>query len=95
MVSDRETEDVYLHELMRLQLVVATAGLVAFAGVIGALPLALLTLPGLVKTSVFGIPAWLVLLGPPPFLLFLAIGFVYRRRADLLDDEFADLVHRR
>lgn len=85
----------YLHELMRLQLMVATAGLIAFAGVIGALPLALLTLPGLIKSSIFGIPVWLVLLGPPPFLLFIGIGIVYRRRADLLDAEFAELVHSR
>ncbi len=84
----------YLHELIRLQLVVSVAGLIAFAGVIGALPLALLTLPGLIKDSIFGVPAWLVLLGPPSFLLFLMIGLLYRRRADLLDAEFAELVHR-
>ena len=90
--GDTDTEDVYLRELVRLQLVVSTAGLIAFGGVIGALPLALLAVPALIHTTVAGIPAWLFLLGPPPFMLFLAIGWLYRRRADVLDAEFADLV---
>lgn len=86
------TEEVYLRELMRLQLVVSTAGLIAFAGVIGSLPLAVLTVPAMIRTTLDGVPIWLFLLGPPPFILFLAIGWLYRRRADALDAEFADLV---
>ncbi len=86
------TEEIYLRELVRLQLTVSTAGLIAFVGVIGALPLALLTVPALVDVTLGGVPVWLFLLGPPPFVLFLAIGWLYRRRADMLDDEYGDLI---
>lgn len=90
-----ELEDVYLRELIRLQLLVSAAGLAAFAGVVGALPLALLVAPHLIGFQVARIPLWLFLLGPPPFVLFLVIGWLYRRRADALDAEYVELLRRR
>jgi hypothetical protein len=83
---------VYLRRLVRLQLTLAVVALVVFAGVLGALPLALRVLPGLEGTFEGGVPLWLVFLGPPPFAVFVAIGILYRRRADALDAEFRDLV---
>lgn len=90
--SGTTTDEIYLRELIRLQLVVSVAGVVAFGGVIVALPLVLLLVPSLNGITVAGIPARLLLLGPPPFILFVAIGWLYRRRADALDVEYADLV---
>jgi hypothetical protein len=83
---------VYLRRLVRLQLTLAVVALVVFAGVLGALPLALRILPGLSRTGELGLPLWLLFLGPPPFAVFVAIGLLYRRRADALDAEFRDLV---
>lgn len=83
---------VYLHRLVRLQLTLAVVALVVFAGVLGALPLALRIVPRLDSGQAFGVPLWLVFLGPPPFAIFVAIGVLYRRRADALDAEFRDLV---
>jgi hypothetical protein len=84
---------VYLRRLVRLQLTLAVVALVVFAGILGALPLALRVLPGLSTPGRLGLPLWLLFLGPPPFAIFVAIGVLYRRRADALDAEFRDLVH--
>jgi hypothetical protein len=84
---------VYLQRLVRLQLTLAIVALVVFAGVLGALPLALRVVPGLSHTGRLGLPLWLLFLGPPPFAVFVCIGVLYRRRADALDREFRDLVH--
>jgi Protein of unknown function, DUF485 len=92
IAEDAPAGDVYLRELVRLQLTVSTTALVAFGGVIGALPLLILLSPPVLHATLAGIPLWLLLLGPPPFLLFFAIGWLYCRRADALDEEFADLV---
>jgi hypothetical protein len=83
---------VYLRRLVRLQLTLAIVALVVFAGVLGALPLALRVVPGLSRTGQLGLPLWLLFLGPPPFAVFVCIGVLYRRRADALDREFRDLV---
>ena len=66
--------------------------LVAFGGIIGALPLALLLLPGLQDVYVLGVPLPIVIVAWPPFLLFIAIGIVYARRAAALEESFRDLV---
>jgi hypothetical protein len=77
---------------VRLQLTLAVVALIVFAGVLGALPLALRVAPGLESSFIGGIPLWLVFLGPPPFVIFVLIGILYRRRSDALDAEFRDLV---
>jgi hypothetical protein len=83
---------VYLRQLVRLQLTLSFVALVVFAGLLGAIPLALRVIPSLSETFVLGLPLWLALLGPPPFVVFVVIGLLYRRRADALDAEFRDLV---
>jgi hypothetical protein len=85
---------VYLRRLRRAQLGLSLLALVAFGGLFGVLPLALYLLPVLRRDTLFAIPlgVWLVLV--PMFPLLLAIGWLYARRADALDDAFRELVQR-
>jgi hypothetical protein len=86
--------DVYLRRLERRQLGLSLVALVAFGGLIGALPLALLLMHGLARATVLGVPVSVLLVAVPPFPLFVAIGWLYQRRADALDESFRDLVGR-
>jgi hypothetical protein len=82
----------YLRRLIREQLNLSAVALVAFGGIIGALPLALLLLPGLQDVYVLGVPLSIVIIAWPPFPLFIAIGVLYSRRATALEQSFRDLV---
>jgi hypothetical protein len=82
----------YLRRLIRSQLGLSTVALVAFGGIVGALPLALLLLPGLQDVYVLGLPLPIVIVAWPPFALFIAIAALYARRAGALEDSFRDLV---
>ena len=82
----------YLRRLIRAQLSLSLVALVAFGGIVGALPLALLLLPGLEDVSVLGIPLPIVIIAWPPFPLFIAIAVLYARRAAALEESFRDLV---
>jgi putative solute:sodium symporter small subunit len=68
--------------------------LVAFGAVFGVLPLALYLLPHLQRVDLLEVPitVWIIVI--PMLPLFLAIGWLYARRADALDDAFRDLVER-
>jgi putative solute:sodium symporter small subunit len=84
--------DVYLRRLRRAQLALTLVSLIAFGALIGALPALLALAPALRRIDVFGVPLadWLVI--GPLFPLLVAIGWIYQRRADALDDAFRDLV---
>ncbi|MGH2949116.1 MAG: hypothetical protein ACRDPC_23165 [Solirubrobacteraceae bacterium] len=82
----------YLRRLIRAQLGLSAVALVAFGGIVGALPLALLLLPGLEDVHVLGVPLPIVIVAWPPFPLFIAIAVLYARRAAALEDSFRDLV---
>jgi putative solute:sodium symporter small subunit len=82
----------YLRRLIRAQLGLSAVALVAFGGIIGALPLALLLLPGLQDVYVLGIPLPMFIIAWPPFVLFIAIAVLYARRAEALEESFRDLV---
>ncbi len=84
----------YLRRLVRAQLTLSLLALVAFAGILGALPLLLYLAPGLGSLTVAGIPLPIVLVAVPLFPCFVGLGWLYQRRADALDDEFRDLVGR-
>jgi hypothetical protein len=84
--------DVYLRRLRRAQLALSLASLVAFGGLVGALPLLLYLLPGLNRIDVLGVPLAIWLVVVPPFPLFVAIGWLQQRRADGLDAAFRELV---
>jgi hypothetical protein len=82
----------YLRRLIRSQLSLSAVALIAFGGIIGALPLALLLLPGLQDESLLGVPIPIVIIAWPPFPLFIAIAALYERRAQALEESFRDLV---
>jgi putative solute:sodium symporter small subunit len=83
---------VYLSRLRHAQLNLSLLALTAFGAVFGVLPLALYLLPELHHTRLLGVPLPLWILVVPMLPLFVAIGWLYARRADALDDAFKDLV---
>ena len=87
--------EVYLRRLRSAQLVLSITALIAFGTVFGVLPIALYLLPVLQRTQLLGVPVALWLMIVPLSPLFLAIGFLYARRADALDESFRELVRRR
>jgi hypothetical protein len=82
----------YLRRLVRSQLVLSLLALVAFGGIVGSLPLAIYLLPGLHDVRVLGVPLPIVAISWPPFPLFVAIAWLYARRANALEESFRDLV---
>jgi len=86
--------DVYLGRLIRAQLRLSLLGLGAFGGMIGSLPLLFLLFPALREVEPFGVPLPVLILVVPLFPLIVAIGLLYQRRADALDESFRDLVSR-
>lgn len=81
----------YLARLRHAQLALSLLALVAFGGLVGALPLVLVIFPGLQRVTVLDVPLPLLLV-LTPFPLFVAIGWLYERRADNLEDAFRDLL---
>ena len=82
----------YLRRLIRAQLALSGVALVAFGGIVGALPLALLLIPSLQDVVVLGVPLPVLIVAWPPFPLFIAIAVLYVRRAAALEESFRDLV---
>jgi hypothetical protein len=82
----------YLRRLLRAQLGLSVLALLAFGGLVGGLPLALYLLPGLQHATLLGIPLPILAVLWPPFPLFVAIGLLYIRRAEALEDAFRELV---
>jgi len=86
--------EVYLRRLRRAQLALSLLALTAFGALFGVLPIVLYLLPALQRIAPLGIPLslWLLVLPGPP--LFVALGWLYTRRADALDAAFRELVER-
>jgi hypothetical protein len=85
--------DVYVRRLRRAQLALSLLTLVAFGGLVGALPLLLYLSPHIInETDIFGVPLAIWLVVVPPYPLFVAIGWLQQRRADGLDAAFRELV---
>lgn len=82
----------YLRRLIRAQLGLSVLALVAFGGIVGALPLAIYLVPSLQRVDVLGLPLTIVAVAWPPFPLFIAIAWLYERRASALEQSFHDLV---
>jgi hypothetical protein len=81
----------YVDRLRAAHLTLSGVALVAFGGLVGALPLVALAWPGIEARTVAGVPLAVLLL-LAPFPVFVVIGAVYARRADGLDETFAALV---
>lgn len=82
----------YVRRLRRTQLSLSLLAVVAFGGLVGALPLALYLLPGLARYDVLGIPLPMWLVGVPLFPLFVCFALAYERRAEGLERSFRALV---
>ena len=85
----------FLRRLIRSQLALSVAALVAFGGIVGSLPLALYLLPGLQDVELLGVPLPILIIALPPFPIFVAFGWLYARRAAALEEEFRELVEPR
>jgi putative solute:sodium symporter small subunit len=85
---------VYLRGLQRAQLSLSVLALVAFGAIFGVLPIVLFLLPMLDSTQLLGVPLGIWILVVPMFPVFVAIGWLYARRADALDEAFRELVER-
>lgn len=93
---DAETRlgGVYLGSLLREQLSLALRVLAVLVGTLGSLPLLFHLSPGLARLEVLGVPLpwWLLGVLVYPFLALL--GWRYVRRAERIEQDFADLVGR-
>jgi uncharacterized membrane protein len=85
---------VYLRRLRHAQLGLSLLALTAFGAVFGVLPIALYLLPALHRARLLGVPVALWVMLVPLMPMFVAIGWLYARRADALEDAFSDLVER-
>ena len=84
--------EIYVRRLRRSQMALALLALTAFGGLVGALPLVLFALPSLQEIELLGVPLPILLVVGPPFPLFVAIAWLFQRRADALDAAFQNLV---
>ena len=92
LAESTEVGGVYLRRLVRAQLTLSLLALIAFGGIFGGLPLALYLWPGLQHVQVLGVPLPVFLVAVPMYPFFVAVGWLYRRQADGLDEAFRDLV---
>ena len=90
--GDTRLGGVYLASLMRTQLWLAARVLGLLLLVVGSVPLAFFLAPGLAGVEVLGIPlAWL-LVGGVVYPVLLALAWVYVRRAERHERDFAELL---
>jgi hypothetical protein len=82
----------YLRRLRHAQLTLSVLAVVAFGGMLGALPLALYLLPGLADVRPLGVPLPVWLVAVPPFPIFVCFGIAYERRARGLERSFREIV---
>ena len=85
---------VYLQRLRRAQLGLSITSLMAFAAIFGVMPIALYLLPHLDRIKLLSVPLPLWIIVVPMLPVFVAIGWLYARRAEEIDDAFRDLVQR-
>ncbi len=87
-----EVGQVFLRALMRRQLRLSCAIAASFMGLLGVQPLLAALWPRYGRLQLLGLPlAWLVL-GVGSYPVMVALGFLYVRRAEQIDDEFSDLL---
>jgi uncharacterized membrane protein len=86
--------EVYLRRLVRAQLALSLQALLAFGGIVGALPVVLAAVPGLQAATVLGVPVPFALIGAPLLVAFVALARLYERRAEALEEAFRELVER-
>jgi putative solute:sodium symporter small subunit len=84
--------DVYMRSLLRDQLRLALGVLAVVAVTIGLLPLGFHLLPQLSDVRLLGIPLGFLLLGVGVYPALVLLGWVYVRRAERNEADFAEIV---
>jgi hypothetical protein len=90
--ADTELGAVYMSSLLGEQLRLAAGVLTALALTVGVLPLVFHLFPHLSDLRVLGVPVPWLLLGLLVYPWLLGLGWVYVRRAEANERDFADLV---
>jgi hypothetical protein len=83
---------VYMRSLLREQLRLALGVLTVMALTIGLLPLAFYLAPGLSDVRLLGMPLGWLLLGVAVYPALVALGWVYVRRAERNERDFAEIL---
>ena len=83
---------VYMGSLLREQLRLALGILTVLALTVGLLPLLFHLLPGLAGVRLLGVPVAWLLLGVLVYPALVLLGWVYVRRAERNESDFAELV---
>ena len=86
--------EIYMSSLLRAQLRLASAVLLAVAVLVAGLPLLFRLVPELVQVQVLGMPLPWVLLGFAVYPFLLGLAWVYVRTAERNERDFADVVER-
>jgi hypothetical protein len=90
--ADSELGAVYMSSLLGEQLRLAAGVLVALVLTVGLLPLVFHLFPDLSDLRVLGVPASWLLLGVLVYPWLLVLGWIYIRRAEANERDFAELV---
>jgi pilus assembly protein TadC len=94
-VAQRDAYDnLLLTSLMRAQIGLTLMALTPTAALLVAYPLLASLIPQLASAHLFGLPLALIVLGGAIYPPIVLIGFGYVRRAERVERQFADLVHR-
>ncbi len=86
--------EIYMSSLLRTQLRLALLVLALLVAVVGAVPLVLLTWPGLEDVLVFGMPLPWAFLGFGIYPMIVGLGWLYVRLAERNEAAFTDVVQR-
>ncbi len=86
--------EIYMSSLLRAQLRLASAVLLAVAVLVAGLPLLFRLVPRLVQVQVLGMPLPWVLLGFAVYPFLVGLAWVYVRTAERNERDFADVVNR-
>lgn len=86
--------EIFLGALMRRQLALSLRVAASLAVLLGSQPMIAWLWPSYANVHVFSIPLpWLVL-GVASYPVMVALGLYYVRKAETIDDEFAELMGR-
>lgn len=90
--ADSELGAVYMSSLLGEQLRLAAGVLVALGLTVGVLPLVFHLFPHLSDVRLLGVPVPWLLLGVLVYPWLIVLGWIYVRRAEANERDFADLV---
>jgi hypothetical protein len=90
--TDTRLGGIYLGSLLREQLQLAARILLLLVVGVGLLPLLFHVFPGLEEVQVAGLPLAWVLLGLAAYPFLVLLGWLYVRRSERIELDFAELV---